>query len=439
MKSVGPTIMHPTIASLSSNIADLLLDVIFLIDAAGIVVDVSSGCRQLLGYEPEQLKGRHLFDFVAEEDRTRTREEAARVQAGIERIGFENRYRCQDGSLVDIMWSARRIDALDLRIGVARDITTRKQAERRQATLYAISEAAHQAPDLPSLCGRIHAVLDELVGVAGMAVVIEDALGGSHAIYRSAAEGLWPTGSRAVRWADTLLPDGCMAIELRGQAGIVGGLLLRTRSGRPYPTLDRELLQFTAGQIGMALERKRLQDELLRHACHDELTGLPNRYLFFDRINTALSRAQRSGARMGLLYVDVDDFKQVNDRHGHAAGDLVLREVAARLARCARRTDTVARLGGDEFVLILEDLGTPHDAERITHQLLAEMAAPLLLDGAELHIRTSIGSALFPEHGTQIEALLKHADMNMYHRKRERKSAHAEETAERANTVAAAG
>jgi len=431
--------MHPTIASLSANIADLMLDVIFLVDASGTVVDVSAGCLQLLGYRQEQMKGRRLLDFVSEEDRARTIEEAAMVQAGIERIGFENRYRRQDGSLVDIMWSARRIDALDLRIGVARDITARKQAERRQATLFAISEAAHQATDLSNLCGRIHTVLDDLVGVAGMTVVTEDVPGGSHAIYRSDAEGLLPAGSRPERWRDAPLPQGCMSLELRGQAGIVGGLLLRSRGGVPYPLLDRELLQFTAGQIGMALERKRLQDELLRHAYHDELTGLPNRYLFFDRIGTALSRARRSGSGVGLLYVDVDDFKRVNDHYGHAAGDFVLREVAARLARCARCTDTVARLGGDEFVLILEELGAPHDAERIVRQLVAEMDAPLLLDGCELHIGASIGSALFPENGTEIEQLLKHADINMYSRKRERKASGPEATGTALISLEAAG
>jgi diguanylate cyclase (GGDEF)-like protein len=161
----------------------------------------------------------------------------------------------------------------------------------------------------------------------------------------------------------------------------------------------------------------------LRHACHDELTGLPNRYLFFDRVGTALVRAQRARSRMGLLYVDVDDFKQVNDCHGHAAGDALLREVARRLAACARHSDTVARLGGDEFVLILEDLNVTEDAERIARQIDAAMQAPIALDGIELHIRASIGSAVFPDDGQYIEDLLKHADIAMYGQKRSRKSA----------------
>jgi len=421
------SIMSCTIGMLSANVADLLLDVVFLVDASGKLVDVSAGCERLLGYRPGEMIGRNLYDFVAEQDLARTREEAARIQSGEERIGFENRYRREDGSLVDIMWSARRIDALNLRIGVARDITARKQAERRQAALYAISEAAHQAPDLAGLCGEIHAVLDSLVGVTGMAVVTEDACGGCRTIYLKDTDGEASAARRFEQWRGRP-PQGWLALELRGRDGAIGGLLLRSRGNAAYPAQDRELLGFTAGQIGMALERKRLHDDLLRHACHDELTGLPNRYLFFDRIGTALARARRTGARMGLLYVDVDDFKQVNDVHGHAAGDELLRGVAARLANCARDSDTVARIGGDEFVLILEDLNTADDADRIAQQIGAAMEIPMQMDSAELRVRTSIGCAVFPDHGQGIEELLKHADIDMYRQKKARKAQPASES-----------
>ncbi len=413
--------MSCTIGMLSANVADLLLDVVFLVDETGKLVDVSSGCERLLGYRPDEMIGRNLFEFVAEQDLARTREEAARIQSGEERIGFENRYRCKDGSLVDIMWSARRIHALNLRIGVARDITARKQTERRQAALYAISEAAHQAPDLASLCGEIHAVLDSLVGVIGMAVVTEDAFGGCRTIYLRTTEDGAPGPRHLAQWRGTP-PPGWLALELRGRDGAIGGLLLRSRGAAAYPAQDRELLGFTAGQIGMALERKRLHDELLRHACHDELTGLPNRYLFFDRIGTALARARRTGARMGLLYVDVDDFKQVNDVHGHATGDELLRGVATRLANCARDSDTVARIGGDEFVLILEDLNTADDAGRIARQIGAAMEIPMRMEGAELSVHASIGYAVFPDHGQRIDELLKHADIDMYRQKKGRKA-----------------
>jgi diguanylate cyclase (GGDEF)-like protein len=124
-----------------------------------------------------------------------------------------------------------------------------------------------------------------------------------------------------------------------------------------------------------------------------------------------------------MLYVDVDDFKQVNDRHGHAAGDVLLRDLARRLLGCARHSDTVARLGGDEFVLILEDLSSVEDAERIAGEIESALRAPLCVDGAELHIGASIGIAVYPDDGDRIDSLLKHADMAMYRRKRARKPA----------------
>lgn len=414
--------MSCTISTLSTNIADLLLDVIFLVDAQGTLVDVSAGCERLLGYRPDEMTGRRLLDFVAPEDRARTVDEAARVAAGKDRIGFENRYRRKDGTLVDIMWSARLIDGQGLRIGVARDITVRKRAERRQAALYAISEAAHQAPDTISLCARIHQALHTLVGVAGMAVVADEPGAPPRTLYRHDAGSNRGAAPDPEGGHDTGGAKDWLALELRGQSGGIGRLLLRS-GAIPYAAHDRELLEFAAMQVGMALERKRLHEDLLRHACNDELTGLPNRRMFFDRINGALARARRSGLRFGVLYVDIDDFKAVNDCHGHAVGDALLREVAARLRECARDSDTVARLGGDEFVLILEELSSAADAERIAGQIGIALLRKLRVAGAELGIGASIGSALYPDDGATIEDLLKHADIGMYRQKRRRKTA----------------
>jgi diguanylate cyclase (GGDEF)-like protein len=247
-----------------------------------------------------------------------------------------------------------------------------------------------------------------------------------------------PSHACLARWRatasdpDTLAPDAVrhvagsrlntwLMVDLKGPAGAIGALLLRDRTGTGYSAADRGLLRFVAAQVGLALERKRLHDDLMRSACNDELTGLPNRRLFFDRIRTAVARARRCQSRLGLLYVDVDDFKQVNDRHGHAAGDALLREVAARLVECARESDTVARLGGDEFVLLLEDLQAPEDAERCADKIRAALAQPVPTACAPLHIGVSIGCALFPDHADQVETLLMHADARMYAKKRAQK------------------
>jgi PAS domain S-box-containing protein len=165
--------MVHSIRSLSANIADLLLDVVFLVDRHGAIVDVSAGCERMLGYRPIELIGQCMLDFVVPDDRAATVAEGARVLAGQDRIGFENRYVHKDGHWVDIMWSARWIADQGLRLGVARDISLRKRAERRQAATYAISEAAYQAGDLAGLCGEIHGILDRLVGAPGMVVVTD--------------------------------------------------------------------------------------------------------------------------------------------------------------------------------------------------------------------------------------------------------------------------
>jgi diguanylate cyclase (GGDEF)-like protein/PAS domain S-box-containing protein len=438
--------MVHSIRSLSANIADLLLDVVFLVDRRGIIVDVSAGCERMLGYRPTELIGQYMLDFVVPEDRAITCMESARVQHGHERVGFENRYLHKDGHRVDVMWSARWIADHGLRLGVARDISARKRAERRQAATYAISEAVHHAGDLAGLCGEIHAILDRLVGASGMVVVSDPTpQHGFKVVYQRDHDPDLRLPSRAclTRWrATATTPDGFapdavrhvaagrlntwLMIDLGGAAGTIGALLLRDHAGTGYSPADRGLLHFVAAQVGLALERKRLHDDLMRSACHDELTGLPNRRLFFDRIRTAVARARRCHSRLGLLYVDVDDFKQVNDRYGHAAGDALLREVAARLVECARESDTVARLGGDEFVLLLEDLQAPEDAAHCADKILAALVRPVPAPCAPLHIGVSIGIGLFPDHADQVETLLMHADAHMYAKKRARKSGESE-------------
>ncbi|HEX5803278.1 MAG TPA: diguanylate cyclase [Azospira sp.] len=159
-------------------------------------------------------------------------------------------------------------------------------------------------------------------------------------------------------------------------------------------------------------------EERYRHlAYHDTLTRLPNRRLLTDRLDQAIRQASRRGNRIALLLLDLDGFKQINDRHGHAAGDRVLAEVAARLRESVRDADTVARMGGDEFVILLHEVGAVDDATRVAEKIHARVREPIV-DGAHRHsVGTSIGISLFPEHGQTPDALLHRADHAMYHGK----------------------
>jgi diguanylate cyclase (GGDEF)-like protein/PAS domain S-box-containing protein len=161
-------------------------------------------------------------------------------------------------------------------------------------------------------------------------------------------------------------------------------------------------------------ERKASEEKIWREANFDPLTGLPNRRMFHERLRLEMMKADRRGTPMGLIFLDLDHFKEVNDTLGHALGDVLLREAAQRLSMSVRGTDTVARLGGDEFTIILSELPDPGDVSRIAEDILKRMTAPFRLGENEAHISASIGITLYPEDGRGVETLLKNADQAMY-------------------------
>lgn len=186
--------------------------------------------------------------------------------------------------------------------------------------------------------------------------------------------------------------------------------------GRPFHGLDGEF----AGYLGASFditERKEQEEELRVSATHDPLTALPNRRLLEDRLKVALAQASRKNLRVGLILMDLDNFKQVNDRLGHLAGDELLVELARRLCALVRGGDTVARLGGDEFVLVLPEINQPRDAQKVAKRILEAIREPLLINGVELSISSSLGTAIFPDHGGSAEVLLQRADQALYQAK----------------------
>jgi diguanylate cyclase (GGDEF)-like protein/PAS domain S-box-containing protein len=171
-------------------------------------------------------------------------------------------------------------------------------------------------------------------------------------------------------------------------------------------------------------ERKQ-QEEMFRHgAQHDALTGLPNRVLLADRLERALLAARRDSGQLALLYLDLDGFKDVNDAHGHEAGDVVLRTMARRIHACIRASDTLARLGGDEFVVLLPDMKDSRHALTLADKIISEVRRPVTLSQAvSVSVSACIGIAFYPEHGTDAQALMTHADQAMYAAKKGGKNA----------------
>jgi diguanylate cyclase (GGDEF)-like protein len=157
---------------------------------------------------------------------------------------------------------------------------------------------------------------------------------------------------------------------------------------------------------------------LQRLALYDPLTDLPNRALLADRVESALAAARRESSRFAVLYVDVDGFKAANDLHGHSLGDRLLVEIAARLVRCLRATDTVCRLGGDEFAILLHQVVLPDDPATVATKIQDCLSQPYAIDDLRLQLTASIGFAVHPDDGETFEALLNRADEAMYRAKR---------------------
>lgn len=161
-------------------------------------------------------------------------------------------------------------------------------------------------------------------------------------------------------------------------------------------------------------ERKRVEKRLERLALYDTLTGLPNRMLFFDRMNQLLALARRNQYVLALLYMDLDNFKRINDTFGHEVGDLVLTEASKRMTSCTRSSDTVARMGGDEFIGICARIAAPGDAAVVANKIITSLSRAFLIKGLELTIGVSIGISVYPLDGDDAETLLNRADAAMY-------------------------
>lgn len=221
--------------------------------------------------------------------------------------------------------------------------------------------------------------------------------------------------------------DGYLGHYLRtGEARVIGigrEVAARRSNGEIFP-IDLRVSEFYLtgrrqfiGTMRDITERKAAEAKILHLANHDALTGLPNRSLIQDRIEQTIARAQRSGAKFSVMFLDLDKFKIINDSLGHNVGDQLLQIVAGRILACLREEDTVGRQGGDEFIVLLSSMDSPRDAMVVAQKILGALIIPYSIGIHELHISVSIGIAVYPEDGRDVETLLKNSDTAMYHAK----------------------
>jgi diguanylate cyclase (GGDEF)-like protein/PAS domain S-box-containing protein len=432
------------------NAMDLLLDAVCIVDAEGRYLYVSAAFETIFGYKPEEVIGRQMLDFVHPEDKERTLTTASGIMAGNAERHFENRYVRKDGRIVHIMWSARWSEAEQARVAVARDISDRKREEAMRQAAHAISGATNEAEDMPTLLRTIHEIVGELLPANNFFLALYDAqkdelsfpyyvddcnaapkpqrldAGTLCAEVIRSGRPLWITPESRMG-ADLLARDDVghgaiywLGVPLHGRGAMVGALVIRGYSiDVQYTEQDMRLLQFVSLQIAAAIERKQIFDRLEHAALYDPLTDLPNRRLFHDRLQTALALARRDHMSLALLYLDLDEFKQVNDTYGHGVGDLMLAETANRIRSCVRESDTVGRIGGDEFLILLHGIQTAQDAFVVAETIRTMIGQPFMLEGHELLIRPCIGISLYPEHGEDYRQLIRYADEAMYSAKRE--------------------
>jgi diguanylate cyclase (GGDEF)-like protein/PAS domain S-box-containing protein len=356
----------------------------------GRIVFVNALAGELFGYARDELVGRPVSTLWPERVRDRYRRNMELYFATEHPLRFSSEawgLRCDGTEFVgEMSWGIVDTPGGPLLLAIGRDVSERRVAEARLRAVTALGERALAGAELAELAGDAVERLRETLPLRRAELRLTDAdalvLGDDGGTAELRLE-LGP-GDELVAWLERA-PDEEETAFLRAIATVLGTALARLRS-----------------------------DERMRHdALHDPLTGLANRTLLRDRLEHALARSERDGPSTGLLFLDLDGFKDVNDRFGHAAGDAVLAELAGRLRAAVRPSDTVARFGGDEFIVVAEAVDCPA-ASALGRRLAAAIARPLVVAGAEHRLSASIGVALGHEDS---DALLAHADAAVYRAK----------------------
>lgn len=386
----------------------------------GAIVEANEAACSYYGYGAEQLAAMHIADintFSPEQ----VQQEIRRAEQE-KRNHFLFRHRLSSGDIrdVEVHSGPLTINGRDLLYSVVHDITERREAEHRllesEARFRHIMEYAPLGIAITDREGQFIQVNQALCDIVGL--------------QRDELEG------KSI--SSITHPDDC-AISEQHMQNLLGGENNVAKYENRYLNKDGEQLwvqvsatavrdwsgapQYFIHLVEDISARKEAEQRILFLANHDRMTGLPNRELFLDRFSRSIAHARRNKRLLGLFFLDLDGFKAVNDNFGHEAGDTVLKVVAKRLLDCVRDVDTVARLGGDEFAIVFDEIDDPQALAPIAEKIIQQLSEPVLMKAkGECQIGVSIGIAVYPENGTEIDRLLSAADDAMYASKRHGKS-----------------
>lgn len=381
-------------------------DGIVVMTEDGKVYEVNRAFADMLGYTQDELMHMSVWDwernFPSEtvEEMFRTLDERGRH--------FETRHTRKDGSVIDVEVSsnAALINGRKLVFAVSRDITERKQTENSLKLAALVYQNSREAMMVTDAGGTIVAINPTFTRITGYSM--EEVLGHNPRMLQS---GQHSPEFYAAMW-EQLLKDGHWS----------GEVIDKRKDDSLYPAWlsinavydSKGAVQSWVAQFSDITEKKDAEQLIWRQANFDQLTALPNRRMFLDRLSEEIKKARRSNQPMALLFLDLDHFKNVNDTLGHEMGDLLLQQAAERLRDCVRESDTIARLGGDEFTLILSNLHDDDSVGAIAHKILGTLEKPFMLGDDEARVSASIGITLYPADAHDAEALLRNADQAMY-------------------------
>ena len=382
----------------------------------GLFVWVNRRFQENTGYSAHEILGKNSLFMVHPDDREFVRESARAMMHTGAIIPYEYRIITKEG---EILWYVGTVTSIEYKyrhatLGSQMDISLQKQAEdalkqsedRSRSIVDNIPDAYYEV----DLRGNILFVNEAYLKLFGHRR--EDTLGLNFRQYvdKKHAEIALRTFSQVFKTGKPVRKMDWKIINKSGEKRQVELSVSLMRDAHGKPSGFRGIIQ--------DITARRKEEEVIRNqALHDSLTGLSNRLLFYDRLNMAVKRARRSQKKVGIIMLDLDHFKDINDRWGHAAGDLLLKQVAGRLLSIVRDTDTVARPGGDEFCIALPSLGSRSDVLQISEKIVESFRRPVYLESEPVTVTTSVGAALYPDNGEDLEVLIQKADKAMYRAK----------------------